>query len=52
MKVYANAGCLADIDSALENDATGIGLFRSEMLYLEQKEEPTEEFLFAYYRIF
>lgn len=38
------------IDSALENDATGIGLFRSEMLYLEQKEEPTEEFLFAYYR--
>ena len=50
MKVYANAGCLADIDSALENDATGIGLFRSEMLYLEQKEEPTEEFLFAYYR--
>ena len=50
MKVYANAGCLADIDSALENDAAGIGLFRSEMLYLEQKEEPTEEFLFAYYR--
>ncbi len=50
MKVYANAGCLADIDSVLENDATGIGLFRSEMLYLEQKEEPTEEFLFAYYR--
>lgn len=50
MKVYANAGCLADIDSALENDAMGIGLFRSEMLYLEQKEEPTEEFLFAYYR--
>lgn len=50
MKVYANAGCLADIDSALENDATGIGLFWSEMLYLEQKEEPTEEFLFAYYR--
>ncbi len=50
MKVYANAGCLVDIDSALENDATGIGLFRSEMLYLEQKEEPTEEFLFAYYR--
>ena len=50
MKVYANAGCLADIDSALENDATGIGLFRSEMLYLEQKEEPTEEFLYAYYR--
>ena len=50
MKVYANAGCLADIDSALENDATGIGLFRSEMLYLEQKDEPTEEFLFAYYR--
>ena len=50
MKVYANAGCLADIDSALENDASGIGLFRSEMLYLEQREEPTEEFLFAYYR--
>ncbi len=43
IKLYANIGCVADVEAVLENDAEGIGLFRSEFLYLESKDYPTEE---------
>lgn len=50
MKVYANAGNLSDVEAAVANDAGGIGLFRSEMLYLERNAEPDEELLTNTYR--
>ena len=40
--VYANIGGIGDIKEALANDAGGIGLFRSEFLYLENRDYPTE----------
>ncbi len=43
IKLYANIGCVADVEAVLENDAEGIGLFRSEFLYLESKDYPCEE---------
>ncbi len=43
IKLYANIGCVADVKAVLENDAEGIGLFRSEFLYLESKDYPCEE---------
>lgn len=50
IRLYANAGNLRDVDNALENDAEGIGLFRSEFLYLESRDFPTEEQQFAVYK--
>ncbi|MGN0623019.1 MAG: phosphoenolpyruvate--protein phosphotransferase [Oscillospiraceae bacterium] len=50
VKLYANIGGLSDIDRAIENDAGGIGLFRSEFLYLERNELPDEEIQFFTYR--
>ena len=41
--LYANIGGMADLASVLANDAAGIGLFRSEFLYLESDKLPTEE---------
>lgn len=41
--LYANVGSIQDIDAVLENDAEGIGLFRSEFLYLGRDTFPTEE---------
>ncbi len=49
MGVYANIGCVADVDSVLENGAEGIGLFRSEFLYLESTDYPTEQEQFKAY---
>ncbi len=46
----ANVGCLEDLNQAIENDAEGIGLFRSEFLYLERESFPTEEEQLAVYR--
>lgn len=40
---YANVGSLYEVQLALENDAEGIGLFRSEFLYLDRNELPSEE---------
>ena len=48
--LYANVGELTDLLSVLENDAEGIGLFRSEFLYLEKKQFPTEEEQFQAYK--
>ena len=48
--LYANAGSMADMVSVLENDAEGIGLFRSEFLYLEKDHFPTEEEQFQVYK--
>ena len=48
--VYANIGNLADVGAVLKNDAGGIGLFRSEFLYLESETYPTEEQQFVVYR--
>ena len=50
IKLYANIGGLSDIDRAIENDAGGIGLFRSEFLYLERNELPDEDIQFFTYR--
>lgn len=49
IKLYANIGSLYDLASVLENDAGGIGLFRSEFLYLEASDYPTEEEQFRVY---
>jgi phosphotransferase system enzyme I (PtsI) len=49
INLYANIGSLQDLASVLENDAGGIGLFRSEFLYLEADDYPTEEEQFRVY---
>jgi len=48
--IYANIGHISDADSALQNDAGGVGLFRSEFLYLENNDYPTEEQQFEVYK--
>ena len=50
VNVCANIGNLADVGAVLKNDAGGIGLFRSEFLYLESDTYPTEEQQFAVYK--
>ena len=50
IKLYANIGSVADVANVLANDANGIGLFRSEFLYLEKDSYPTEEEQFAAYK--
>ena len=50
VNVYANIGNLADVGAVLKNDAGGIGLFRSEFLYLESDTYPTEEQQFTVYK--
>lgn len=50
IKLYANIGGVGDVPSVLQNDAAGIGLLRSEFLYLESKTFPTEEEQFNAYR--
>lgn len=48
--IYANIGNSSDIGAVLKNDAGGIGLFRSEFLYLEKSDYPTEEEQFSIYK--
>ena len=48
--LYANIGSESDLDYVLQNDAEGIGLFRSEFLYLERNDYPTEEQQFNTYK--
>lgn len=50
IEVFANVGNPKNIPGVLENDAEGIGLFRSEFLYLESKDYPTEEQQFNAYK--
>ena len=50
IKLYANIGSVADVANVLANDAAGIGLFRSEFLYLEKEDYPTEEEQFSVYK--
>ena len=48
--LYANIGNIKDLAKVIQNDAGGIGLFRSEFIYLESKDFPTEEEQFMIYR--
>jgi len=50
VEVYANIGSLTEVEQALTADAGGIGLFRSEFLYLERDTYPTEEEQFCIYK--
>ena len=50
INLYANIGGVADVANVLSNDAGGIGLFRSEFLYLESEDYPTEDAQFAAYK--
>ncbi len=48
--LYSNIGGIGDVDAVLENDGEGIGLFRSEFLYLECDNYPSEEVQFEAYK--
>ncbi len=50
INIYANIGSVDNIGAVLLNDAGGIGLFRSEFLYLESEDYPTEEQQFVAYK--
>ncbi|WP_024858312.1 phosphoenolpyruvate--protein phosphotransferase [Ruminococcus albus] len=50
INIFANIGGVGSIGAVLANDAGGIGLFRSEFLYLESEDYPTEEQQFSAYR--
>lgn len=50
INIYANIGSVSDVGYVLENDAGGIGLFRSEFLYLGRNDYPTEEEQFQAYK--
>ena len=48
--LYANIGNIKDLATVIQNDAGGIGLFRSEFIYLEKEDFPTEDEQFQIYR--
>ena len=50
VKLYANIGGPKDVKAVIENDAEGVGLFRSEFVYLNSKDDPTEEAQFQAYK--
>ena len=50
MRVYCNIGNTEDVHAVLENDGGGIGLFRSEFLYLNCDDYPTEDYQFEAYK--
>ena len=50
IKIFANIGSPADVAKVMENDAEGIGLFRSEFLYLQSNDFPSEDTQFAAYK--
>ncbi|MCM1161764.1 MAG: phosphoenolpyruvate--protein phosphotransferase [Roseburia sp.] len=50
IRLCANIGSVSDLAAVLHNDAGGIGLFRSEFLYLEREDYPTEEEQFIAYK--
>ena len=50
VKLYANIGGPKDVKAVIENDAEGVGLFRSEFVYLNSKEDPSEDAQFQAYK--
>lgn len=50
IKVHANIGNVGDVGMAIQNDAQGIGLFRSEFIYLDSQDFPTEDQQFMLYK--
>ncbi|MCI9349476.1 MAG: phosphoenolpyruvate--protein phosphotransferase [Oscillibacter sp.] len=50
IKVYANIGNASDVGLVIQNDAQGIGLFRSEFIYLDSQDYPTEDQQFLLYK--
>ena len=50
ISLYANIGDLSDVEDVIDTNAAGIGLFRSEFMYLKSSTYPTEEELFEVYR--
>ena len=50
IRVYCNIGSPGDVHTVLENDGGGVGLFRSEFLYLECDDYPTEDYQFEAYK--
>ncbi|MDR3325551.1 MAG: phosphoenolpyruvate--protein phosphotransferase [Spirochaetaceae bacterium] len=50
IRLYANIGSVADVDAALSGDAEGIGLFRSEFLYLGREDFPDEDVQYESYK--
>ena len=50
INIFANIGSEKDVDRVIDNDAGGIGLFRSEFLYIGRSEAPSEEEQFASYK--
>ncbi len=50
INIFANIGSVANVGAVLANDAGGVGLFRSEFLYLESEDFPTEEQQFLAYK--
>lgn len=50
VRIFANIGDVREVDAAFRSDAGGIGLFRSEFLYLESSDYPTEDQQFSVYR--
>ena len=50
IKVYANIGNASDVGLVLQNDAQGIGLFRSEFIYLDSQDYPSEDQQFMLYK--
>jgi phosphotransferase system enzyme I (PtsI) len=50
IQLFANIGSVTDVELVLEGDAEGIGLFRSEFLYLERDDYPDEEIQYEGYR--
>ncbi|MEN8906210.1 MAG: phosphoenolpyruvate--protein phosphotransferase [Clostridiales bacterium] len=50
VKLYANAGTLNEVESAIKNGCMGIGLFRTEYLFMNTTSLPTEEYQFNFYK--
>ncbi|MGL6197351.1 MAG: phosphoenolpyruvate--protein phosphotransferase [Lachnospiraceae bacterium] len=51
IKLYANISGVSDVGAVLQNDAEGIGLFRSEFLYLQEEDYPSEDKQFQAYKM-
>ena len=50
LKIYSNIASSVEVENVIKNDAEGVGLFRSEFIYLDSKTYPTEEEQFIHYK--